>query len=156
MTDYRIVQMKLPMNRLLLLLFFMTPLFSTHAADITKPVFVRAHCDKKLSSMVVSSLKAAIIASGKYRLVSRLDDDGKLDLVHTIYMTCAENNDVTAVATQYGVAKCHSSKECGSISDGDSLNVSLCNANLSADCGRALFNEFDYYIGLNRPLKLSF
>jgi hypothetical protein len=89
-------------------------------------------------------------------LVSSLDDEGKLDLVHTSYMTCAENNDVTAVATEYGVAKCHSSKECGSVADGDSLNVSLCNANLSADCGRALFKAFDYYIGLNRPLKLSF
>jgi hypothetical protein len=40
--------------------------------------------------------------------------------------------------------------------DGESLNVSLCNANLSVDCGRALFKAFDYYIGLNRPLKLPF
>jgi hypothetical protein len=103
---------------------------------------------------VVSSLKEAITASGKYRLVSSLDDEGILG--HTIYMTCAENNDVTAVASQYGIAKCHSSKECGSINDGDSLNVSLCNANLSADCGRALFKAFDYYIGLNRPLKIPF
>jgi hypothetical protein len=44
-------------------------------------------------------LKEAITASGQYRFVSSLDDEGKLDLVHTIYMTCAENNDVTAVAT---------------------------------------------------------
>jgi TPR repeat protein len=122
----------------------------------TQPVFLRARCDKKLSSIVIASLKEAIAASGKYRLVSSLDDEGKLDLVHTIHMTCAENNDVSSVATQYGIAKCHSSKECGSVIDGDSLNVSLCNANLSADCGRALFKAFDYYIGLNRPLKLPF
>jgi len=105
---------------------------------------------------VLASLKEAISTSGKYRLVSTLDDEGKLDLVHTIHMTCVENNDVSSVATQYGIAKCKSSKECGSIIDGDSLNVSLCNANLSADCGRALFKGFDYYMGLNRPLKLPF
>jgi len=44
----------------------------------------QARCDKKLSSIVISALKEAITASGKYRLVSSLDDEGKLDLVHTI------------------------------------------------------------------------
>jgi hypothetical protein len=144
------------MNRVILVLFLTTASLSAYAADTGQPVFVRTRCDKKLSSIVVSSLEEAITASGKYRLVSGLDDEGKLDVVHTIYMTCAENNDVTAVATQYGIAKCHSSKECGSVNDGDSLNVSLCNANVSADCGRALFKAFDYYISLNRPLKLPF
>jgi hypothetical protein len=144
------------MNRVILVLFLTTASLSAYAADTTQPVFVRARCDKKLSSIVISALKEAITASGKYRLVSSFDDEGKLDLVHTIYMTCAENNDVSAVATQYGIGKCHSSKECGSINDGDSLNVSLCNANLSEDCGRALFKAFDYYMGLNRPLKLPF
>jgi TPR repeat protein len=130
----------------------------SNATDNTRPVFIRAasRCDSKLSSIVLASLKEAIGASGKYRLVSTLDDEGKLDLVHTIYMTCVENNEVSSVATQYGIAKCKSSKECGSIIDGDSLNVSLCNANLSTDCGRALFKGFDYYMGLNRPLKLPF
>jgi hypothetical protein len=144
------------MNRVILVLFLTTVSLSAHAADTTQPVFLRARCDKKLSSIVISTLKDAITASGKYRLVSGLDDEGKLDLVHSIYMTCAENNDVSSVATQYGIAKCRSSKECSSVIDGESLNVSLCNANQSADCGRALFKMFDYYIGLNRPLKLSF
>jgi|ERR1022692_385298 hypothetical protein len=144
------------MNRVILVVLLTTASLSAYAADSAQPVFVRARCDKKLSSIIIASLKEAITASGKYRLVSSLDDEGKLDLVHTIYMTCAENNDVSSVATQYGIAKCHSSKECGSIIDGDSLNVSLCNANLSADCGRALFKAFDYYIGLNRPLKIPF
>jgi|SRR5579871_914403 len=144
------------MNRAFLALFLTAASLSAYSADTAQAVFVRSRCDKKLSSIVLSSLKESITASGKYRLVSSLDDEGKLDLVHTIYMTCAENNEVTAVATQYGIAKCHSSKECGSINDGDSLNVSLCNANLSADCGRALFKAFDYYIGLNRPLKIPF
>jgi hypothetical protein len=144
------------MNRVILVFFLTALSLSAYAADTAPPVFVRTRCDKKLSSIVVSSLKEAITASGKFRLVSSLDDEGKLDLVHTIYMTCAENNDVTAVASQYGIAKCRSGKECGSVNDGDSLNVSLCNANLSADCGRALFKAFDYYIGLNRPLTIPF
>jgi hypothetical protein len=130
----------------------------SNAGDNSQPVFLRAapRCDTKLSSIVLASLKEAIGASAKYRLISALDDQGKLDLVHTIYMTCVENNDVSSIATQFGVAKCKSSKECGSIIDGDSLNVSLCNASLSADCGRALFKSFDYYIGLSRSLKLPF
>jgi hypothetical protein len=69
--------------------------------------------------------------------------------VQTIHMTCAENSDVTAVATQFGIAKCRSTTICHSVIDGISLNVALCNANLSADCGRALFKVFDAYI--NRP-----
>ena len=144
------------MNRAILVLLLTTASLSAYAADTTKPVFVRARCDKKLSSIVISALKEAITASGKYRLVSSLVDEGKLDVVHTIYMTCEENNDVTAVATQWGIARCHSSKECGSVIDGESLNVALCNANLSADCGRALFRAFDWYMGQNRPLNLSF
>jgi len=99
------------MNRVILVLFLTTASLSAYAADTTQPVFVRARCDKKLSSIVISALKEAITASGKYRLVSSLDDEGKLDLVHTIYMTCAENNDISAVATQYGIGKCHSSKD---------------------------------------------
>ena len=146
------------MNRMILALFLTAASLPALAADGTQPVFVRSasRCANKLSLVVVSSLREAISGSGKYRLISSLDDEGKLDSVHTIYMTCAENNDVSSVATQYGIAKCHSSKECGSIIDGDSLNVSLCNANLSADCGRALFKAFDYYIGLNRPLRIPF
>lgn len=145
------------MNRMILALFLAVTSLS-YAADATQPVFIRAapRCDNKLSTIVLASLKEAISASGKYRLISSLDDEGKLDLVHTIYMACVENNDVSSVATQYGIGKCRSGKECGSIIDGDSLNVSLCNANLSPDCGRALFKAFNYYMGLNRPLKLPF
>jgi len=145
------------MHRMILVLF-LTVASLSNAADTTQPVFLKAasRCDSKLSSVVLASLKEAIGASGKYRLISSLNDEGKLDLVHTIYMACVENSDVSSVATQYGIAKCKSSKECGSIIDGDSLNVSLCNANLSTDCGRALFKGFDYYVSLNRPLKLPF
>jgi hypothetical protein len=142
------------MNRLFVFLLFATAVL--HAADSAQPVFVKARCDKKLSSIVLSTLKDGITASGKYRLVSSLDDEGKLDVIHTVYMVCEENNDVAAVATQYGIARCHSTKECGSVNDGESLNVALCNANLAADCGRALYKALDYYVGMNRPLKLNY
>lgn len=90
------------MNRLVPILFLTIATLPAYAADSTQPVFVRSRCDKKLSSVVLSSLKDAITASGKYRLVSSLDNDGKLDVIHAIYMMCAENNDVTAVATVRG------------------------------------------------------
>src|SRR5882672_4004371 len=37
--------------------------------------------------------------------------------VQTIYMMCAENNDVTAVATSYGIAKCRTKTQCASVQD---------------------------------------
>src|ERR1700688_1424682 len=89
------------------------------------------------------------------QLVASLDDNGHLDTVQTIYMTCAENNDVTAVATQFGIAKCRSTTVCHSVIDGISLNVALCNANLSADCGRALLKAFDAYINRPNPTPLN-
>ena len=88
-----------------------------------------------------------------------MEDNGHFDtVIDTIYMTCAENKEVVAIATQYGIAKCHSSKQCGSVNDGDSLHVALCNITLSQDCGRALFKVFDEYTKIipSRGLKLSF
>jgi len=114
-----------------------------------KPLFIRAKCDGKLSSIVVSGLREAANASPKYRLVPGLDDNGRLDTVQTIYLTCVENNEFTAVATQFGIAKCQSTTVCHSVIDGFSLNACLCTASRSSDCGRALFKVFDAYV--NRP-----
>jgi hypothetical protein len=121
----------------------------THAEVKNRPIFIRARCNGKLSAIVLTALKDAVKSSPKYQLVDGLDDNGLLDTVQTIYMTCAENNQVTAVASQFGIAKCQGPKVCQSAIDGLSLNVALCNANLSADCGRALFKAFDAYV--NRP-----
>jgi hypothetical protein len=119
------------------------------AQNSPRPLFIMAKCDGKFSSVVLSALKDAATASQRYFLIPTLNDNGRLDLVQTIHMTCAENKDVTAVATQFGIAKCQSTTVCHSGIDGLSLNVALCNTNLSADCGRALFKTFDAYI--NRP-----
>lgn len=118
-------------------------------------MFIMAKCDGKLSSVVLSGLRDAVRASQEYRLVPSLDDNGRLDIVQTIHLTCVENNDVTAVATQFGIARCHSKTVCHSVIDGISLNAALCNANLSADCGRALFKVFDAYIRRPNPAPLN-
>jgi hypothetical protein len=120
-----------------------------------KPLFVMAKCDGRLSSIVLSALKDAATVSQKYYLISTLDDNGRLDVVQTIHLTCTENKDVTAIATQFGIAKCQSRTVCHSVIDGLSLNVALCNANLSVDCGRAIFKAFDTYINRPNPAPLK-
>jgi hypothetical protein len=132
-----------------LLVIVVSVSFLAHAETRQRQLFIRAKCDGKLSSVVLSALKEAVVVSQKYELVASLNDNGRLDIVQTIYMTCVENHEVTAIATQFGIAKCQSTTVCHSGIDGLSLNVALCNANLSADCGRALFKTFDAYI--NRP-----
>jgi len=140
------------MRKLILFVFLATSSLASRANDAAQGLFLKASCDGKLSSVVLSSLKDAIIASQKYRLVSSLDDDGRFDTVQTIYLVCRENNDFTAVATSYGIAKCRTKAQCASVQDGVSLQVALCNANLSADCGRALFKAFQFYLNIpNRP-----
>jgi hypothetical protein len=129
--------------------------FLAHAQLVKTPLFIMAKCDGKLSSVVLSSLQDAAVASQKYRLVSSLNDEGRLDTVQTIHMTCAENSQVAAVATQFGIAKCQSMTICHSAIDGLSLKVALCNANLSADCGRAIFKAFDAYINRPNPSPLN-
>ena len=141
-------------NLVLIQLVILTSL-AAYAADPPKPLFIRAKCDGKLSSVVLSSLKEAASTSPKYQLVPSLDDNGHLDTVQTIYMSCVENNDVTAIATQFGIAKCKSKTVCHSVIDGISLNAALCNANLSADCGRAIFKVFDAYINRPNPTPLN-
>jgi hypothetical protein len=123
--------------------------FLAHTQTSPKPLFIRAKCDGKLSSTVLSELKDAARASQRYELVDSLNDNGRLEIVHTIYLICVENNEVTAVATQFGIAKCISPTVCHSVIDGDSLNAALCTAKRSSDCGRSLFKVFEAYI--NRP-----
>jgi hypothetical protein len=130
---------------------------AAYAGDERQPVFVKARCEGLYSGIVQSWLTKSLTDSEEYRLVSGLDDNGHLGtIIHTIIMTCAENKNVTAIATSYGIAKCQITNQCGSVIDGDSINVALCNLNRLPDCGRALFKAFDAYMSLpNRPLKLQ-
>jgi len=124
-----------------------TALFASmfcQAQTSQKPLFVMAQCDGKVSSLIVTALKNA--ASQKYHLISTVNDIGRRGLVQTIQLICGEHEDVAAIATLFGVAKCKSTKLCLAKSDDRSLNVALCDTNLFVVCGRAIFEKFDAYI----------
>ncbi len=139
----------------LILLFTLAPL-AANAAESPIPLFIRAACDGKLSSVVLFSLKEEIRTSTKYQLTPGLDDNGRMDKVLTIYMSCAERSDVVAVATNYGMAHCFSGTDCRGAVDAISIKSALCAADAAAECGRALFKAFDDYVRTPRPpLKLN-
>jgi len=140
---------------LILVALVISTSYLAHAQTIPKPIFIKAKCDGKLSSTIVPALKDAARTSQKYELVDGLDDNGRLDTVQTIYLTCVENREIIAIATQFGIAKCQSTTVCHSVIDGLSLNAALCPANRSSDCGRALFKVFDAYINRPNPTPLK-
>ena len=141
----------------LVLILLSIPSLAVSAAESPRPVFIRAACDGKVSSIVLSSLREEIRTSREYELASTLDDNGRMDEVHTIYMSCTERKAVAAVATNYGLARCLSGTNCHSIVDGSSIRSDLCDASAAEECGRALFKAFDDYISNpNAPrLKLK-
>ena len=116
------------------------------ATETPKPVFLRSVCNGRFSSALLSTLKSEISTSHKYQLVSSLDDNGRMDVVLEIMMSCADRESVVAVATIYGTAKCSSPTSCHATVDGTSLSVALCDSNLAAECGRTLFRAFDAFV----------
>src|SRR4029077_19587156 len=104
-----------------------------HTTEKSKPVFVKSVCNGKISSDLLSSLRDEIRSSQKYQLVSSLDDNGRMDLVVEVLMSCAERENVVAVATVYGIAKCSAPKNCHASVDGYSLNVALCASKLATE-----------------------
>jgi hypothetical protein len=134
-------------------------LVSLTAAAQASPhsVFVKATCNGKLSSVVLSSFIEQIRASQKYQSTANLSDNGRMDVVLHVQMTCAERNNVAAVATVYGAAKCFGPRNCHATMDGSSLRVTLCDPNTTVDCGRALYRSFDDYVSnpLTPPLRLN-
>ncbi len=145
--------------RILSLVTILVLTFASLAANAVEnptPLFIRAACDGKISSVVLSSFKEEVRTSTRYQLVPTLDDNGRKDKVLTIYMSCAERSDVVAVATNYGWAHCYSSRDCRGTVDGNSIKSALCNVGAAAECGRGLFKAFDDYVsGPRPPLKLN-
>lgn len=127
---------------------------AANAMENPKSVFVHAACDGKVSSNVVSSLKEGIRSSQKYQPVRTLEDGGPMGIVLTIYIDCAELNDVVAIATSYGLAKCYGEKNCHLSVDGHSIKSTLCASSAASECGRTLFKAFDEY--MNRPNPSTF
>jgi hypothetical protein len=127
---------------------------SAQAADIesdSRPVFVKALCEGKLSSVVISAFKQEISLSHKYRLIPSMDDNGRMDVVVSIQMSCTEREKIAAIATVYGKAKCFGSSNCHGAFDVPSLRVDLCDFDAPVDCGRVLFEAFENY--LSRPSR---
>jgi len=142
---------------LMLLAPLTSPSVSAAEGDL-RPVFIRATtCDGKISSAVLSGLREDIGRSQKYRLTRGLSDEGKMDVVLTINIDCAERDNIAAVATVYGQAKCFGAKNCHHTVDGSSIRSGLCDSNAAAECGRALFKAFDLYMTnpFGPPLKLQ-
>src|ERR1700693_1152073 len=120
------------MKRLTLILSVMLASLVAHAQADSKPiipVFIKAKCDGKLPSVLLSSFKDALTASKAYRLTATLNDDGRNNKVLFIQMTCVERNGTIAVASAYGLAKCIGPNECHTALDGSSMSSMLCDPN---------------------------
>ena len=118
---------------------FTLAIVAASAVENPQSVYIHADCDGKVSSPVVSSFTEAIRASQKYRQVPSLEDEGRRGIVMTIYMACAERNDIIGVASSYGWAKCYGEKERHLSLDGSSIRSVLCDAKAASECGRTLF-----------------
>ncbi len=134
----------------MLTLFPLGPL-TTNATESPRPVFIRASCVSPASSVVISSLKEGIRASQKYRSAATVDDNGRMDVVLTIYAHCTERDGVIAIATAYGVGQCSSATSCHGTLDGSTIKSALCDSRAAADCGRTLFNAFEDYASQKYP-----
>ena len=136
---------------LLMLMLFALISLSANGAENPHPVFVKAACDGKISSAVISTLREEISNSQNYRLVPNAVDNGQLDIVLTIEVDCAERNESAAIATIFGRVKCLDVKDCRLAIDPSSMRSHLCNAKDVTACGRSLFNTFDDY--MKRPTR---
>jgi hypothetical protein len=147
--------MKLKMGILALgFAFALSP--SIHALNNPKNVFVRASCNGRIASAVVTSFREEIRRSQGYQLASSLSDDAGKGAVLTVYLTCTElnsgpNSGIAAVAAIYGQGRCIAGS-CHVNSYESTLRSVLCGSNTAEDCGRDLFRDFDnYWSGPNSP-----
>jgi hypothetical protein len=128
---------------LLILMLFTLVSLAANGAKSPSPVFVKAACDGKISSAVISTLREEIGNSQKYRLVRTVADNGQMDVVLTIEVNCTERNKLAAIATIFGRAKCFGVKNCHLAIDGSSLRSDLCDSDGVTECVRTLFRAFD-------------
>jgi hypothetical protein len=142
------------MNAASAILLLMVSSAAANAANAPNPVFVHAQCGEK-SASALSALKDEIRKSQKYQLIPTLDDNGRMDVVLTIEMTCKERNDVIAIATAYGKGKCYSPINCHGAFDSSSLRVDFCDFTDPTACGRALYEAFDKYVSRPNPVQLN-
>ena|SRR5579872_174446 len=129
-------------------MFFVVPVLASisWASQSPKPVFIRSNCKTTLSSGLLQNFKQQLRDSRRYTVVSTVDDNGKMDVVLQVDVSCAEHGDLTAIASVYGIAKCFGAQNCHVTMDGDSLTAILCDSNGISNCGRLLFRSFDGYV----------
>jgi len=115
-----------------------------------RPVFIAfpkpATCDGKLASVLLSSFKEALSASQRHELIRDLSDNGKMDTVLIVQMSCEERNNSVSVTSTYGEAKCFGPKNCHAALDPRTGNVLSCDPNGEPICGKELFKEFEYVL----------
>lgn len=141
-----LVELKL-FHKLLLIVCITAPaLLVANARDVPKPVFIRGTCLDPISSKALSSFKEEMQKSQKYELVRDMSDEGQMDVVLTINISCGEHQNVAAISTVFGRAKCFGVKNCHHAIDGSSLRADLCEASKALECGQALFRAFDDYV----------
>jgi len=115
-----------------------------------RPVFIAfpkpATCDGKLSSVLLSSFKEALSTSQRHELIRDLSDNGKMDTVLIVQMSCEERNNSVSVTSIYGEAKCFGLRNCHAALDPRTGNVLSCDPNGEPICGKELFKEFEYVL----------
>jgi hypothetical protein len=134
-----------------ILIFLILSVPSGSRAETGEPVFIKASCQGMISSAALSELHTQISGSHKYRVAERVEDEGRMDVVQVIYMDCTEHNDIVAIATVYGKAKCLGVNNCHLSLDGASIRSDVCDSKATAECGRTLFKAFADYV--KKPIK---
>jgi len=142
-------------ERLILIVLLILIWSVTSAAEGPRPVFVKAACGGKISSAVLSLFKDEIRTSKKYEEVTTLDDNGKMETVLDLQMSCQEHDNVAAFATVFGVAKCFGPRNCHVSIDGSTLGVLLCYSTAVPECEHAIFRAFDDYMSRPNPAHLK-
>jgi hypothetical protein len=143
------------MKRLVLILWVTPTSLAAYAAHIPKPVFVKATCDAKPSTVLLSFLEEALQTSNRYELVANLGDNGKMDVVLTVNMVCAERDSLIGVASVYGMVKCFGPENAITSIDGSSEHAHVRSQRGSA-MGERTFQEFEFVLSKsNSQLRLQ-
>ena len=144
------------MTKRLILTALLSTSLTCFAVGKPRHVFVQAaSCTDTVPSAMLTSLREEIRGSNGYQLATSLADDGDIGAVLTIYLNCTQDGEgrsgVAAIAAIYGQAKCVWDS-CHVTSNELTLRSMICGANVSTECGRALFRDFDnYWSGPNSP-----
>ena len=95
---------------------------------------------------MLSSFKEALSASQRHELIRDLSDNGKMDTVLIVQMSCEERNNSVSVTSTYGEAKCFGPKNCHAALARAPGMFFRATRNGEPICGKELFKEFEYVL----------